>query len=100
MLPSLLHAQRATKAAKLLQYGERVWGIRSGTDDERIDATIAATRDFFERMGIPTRLSAYGVGADSVAKLVAQLEAHGMVTLGEHRDVTLAVSRRVLEAAL
>ena len=88
------------KAAKLLQYGERVWGIRSGTDDERIDATIAATRDFFERMGIPTRLSAYGVGADSVPTLVAQLEAHGMATLGEHRDVTLAVSRRVLEAAL
>jgi NADP-dependent alcohol dehydrogenase len=100
VLPSLLHAQRATKAAKLLQYGERVWGIRTGTDDERIDATIAATRDFFERMGIPTRLSAYGVGADSVAKLVAQLEAHGMVTLGEHRDVTPEVSRRVLEAAL
>ena len=100
VLPSLLDAQRATKAAKLLQYGERVWGIRTGTDDERIDATIAATRDFFERMGIPTRLSAYGVGADSVDKLVSQLEAHGMVTLGEHRDVTPAVSRRVLEAAL
>lgn len=100
VLPSLLDAQRATKAAKLLQYGERVWGIRTGTDHERIDATIAATRDFFERMGIPTRLSAYGVGADSVDKLVSQLEAHGMVTLGEHRDVTPAVSRRVLEAAL
>ncbi len=100
VLPSLLEAQRATKAAKLLQYGERVWGIRTGTDAERIDATIAATRDFFERMGIPTRLSAYGVGADSVDKLVSQLEAHGMVSLGEHRDVTPAVSRRILEASL
>ncbi|MBY0412335.1 MAG: iron-containing alcohol dehydrogenase [Burkholderiaceae bacterium] len=100
VLPSLLQAQRATKGAKLLQYGERVWGIRTGTDDERITATIAATRDFFERMGIPTRLSSYGVGADSLDKLVSQLEAHGMVQLGEHRDITPAVSRRILEAAL
>jgi len=31
---------------------------------------------------------------------VAQLEAHGMVTLGEQREITPAVSRRILEAAL
>ena len=32
--------------------------------------------------------------------VVAQLEAHGMVTLGEQREITPAVSRRILEAAL
>ena len=33
-------------------------------------------------------------------KVVAQLEAHGMVKLGEQREITPAVSRRILEAAL
>ena len=100
VLPAMLNERRVQKRAKLLQYGERVWGIRNGSDDERITAAIDQTRDFFERMGIPTRLSAYGLGAEAIDVVIRQLEAHGMTQLGEHRDVTPAVSRRVLEAAL
>ncbi|NDP40170.1 MAG: iron-containing alcohol dehydrogenase [Rhodoferax sp.] len=100
VLPAMLNERRVQKRAKLLQYGERVWGIRSGSDDERISAAIDQTRDFFERMGIPTRLSAYGLGFDAIDVVIRQLEAHGMTQLSEHRDVTPAVSRRVLEAAL
>ena len=100
VLPALLNERRVAKRAKLLQYGERVWGITTGTDDERITAAIERTRDFFESMGIATRLSGYGLGGDTVTAVVAQLEAHGMVTLGEQREITPAVSRRILEAAL
>lgn len=100
VLPAMLNERRVQKRDKLLQYGERVWGICTGTDDERITAAIDRTRDFFERMGIPTRLSAYGLGADAIDVVIKQLEAHGMTKLSEHRDVTPAVSRRVLEAAL
>jgi NADP-dependent alcohol dehydrogenase len=100
VLPALLNECRDAKRAKLLQYGERVWGITAGSEDERISAAIAHTRDFFERMGIATRLSAYGLGADAIDALIAQLEAHGMTKLGEHGDITPAVSRRILEAAL
>ena len=100
VLPAMLNERRVQKRAKLLQYGERVWGIRTGSDDERISAAIEHTRDFFERMGIPTRLSAYGLGAEVIDVVIHQLEAHGMTQLSEQRDVTPAVSRRVLEAAL
>jgi len=100
VLPSLLHEQRAKKHAKLLQYGQRVWGIQTGSDEERITAAIEATRDFFERMGLPTRLSAYDLGSEAIDLVVAQLQAHGMTQLGEHADVTPEVSRRVLESAL
>jgi NADP-dependent alcohol dehydrogenase len=100
VLPAMLNERRVQKRAKLLQYGERVWGIRSGNDDERITAAIDQTRDFFERMGIPTRLSAYGLGAEAIDVVIRQLEVHGMTQLSEHRDVTPAISRRVLEAAL
>ena len=74
--------------------------IQSGSDDERITAAIESTRNFFESLGIPTRLSAYGVGADAIDTLIEQLQAHGMTKLGEHGDITPEVSRRVLVAAL
>ncbi|MDD3675056.1 NADH-dependent alcohol dehydrogenase [Thauera propionica] len=100
VLPNLLQQRRDTKRAKLLQFAARVWDIHSGTEDERIDAAIAHTRAFFESVGVKTRLSDYGIGADAVDRIVAQLEAHGMKKLGEHRDIDLATSRRILEACV
>ncbi|CAM3072047.1 iron-containing alcohol dehydrogenase [Janthinobacterium lividum] len=100
VLPALLDVQREQKRGKLLQYGERVWNITQGSDDERITAAIARTRAFFEGLGIPTRLSAYQLGQEAVEAVLTQLEAHGMTSLGEHRDIDLARSRRILEAAL
>jgi len=99
VLPSLLNVQRTEKRAKLLQYAERVWDIRDGSEDQRIDEAIRRTAAFFESLGIKTHLSAVGIGADAVDKLISQLEAHGMTALGEHQNITPAISRRILEGA-
>ncbi|MGM3163068.1 alcohol dehydrogenase [Dickeya undicola] len=99
VLPSMLNERRAQKREKLLQYAERVWNLRDGTEDQRIDAAIAATRAFFEQMGVPTRLSDYQLDGSSIPAMVAKLEEHGMTALGEHQDITLDISRRVYEAA-
>jgi NADP-dependent alcohol dehydrogenase len=66
----------------------------------RIDQAIAHTRSFFESLQVPTRLSAYGIGAEAIPALLAQLERHGMVALGEHQNVDLAQSRQVYELAV
>ncbi len=100
VLPSMLRVRREAKRDKLLQYAQRVWNLHAGSEDERIDAAIAKTEAFFESLGIPTRLSAYTIGADEIDALVTQLEAHGMTALGEDQAVTLDISHRVLEAAL
>jgi len=99
VLPSVLAEQRAAKRAKLLQYGELVLGITTGSPDERVEAAIAGTRAFFEAMGIATRLGAYGVAADSLDTIVGQLKAHGMTALGERQELDLDASRRVLAAS-
>lgn len=100
VLPALLQQQRSQKRAKLLQYGKRVFNLQH-TDEERlIDETIAHTRAFFEQMGVPTRMADYGIQADAVDALVAKLEQHKMLKLGEHGDITLEVSRKILTAAL
>lgn len=100
ILPSLLRERREAKRAKLLQYAERVWQITGGGDDERIEAAIARTEIFLESLGIKTRMADYGVRADAIDGLVGQLKAHGMTALGERRDITPDISRRILEASL
>jgi len=99
VLPAMMQIRRVAKQEKLLQYAKRVWNITQGSDDEIIDAVIAKTRAFFESLGLPTHLSAYDIGEDGITAILKQLEAHGMVALGERHEVTLAESRKVLEAA-
>lgn len=99
VLPSLMNEKRDTKREKLLQYGERIWNITEGSEEQRIDATIAATRDFFERMGVKTHLSDYGLDGSSIPALLEKLKEHGMTSLGERGDISLEVSGRIYEAA-
>ncbi|WP_157670747.1 iron-containing alcohol dehydrogenase [Chitinibacter sp. GC72] len=100
VLPASLAVRRASKHAKLLQYAERVWGLHEGSDEQRIDAAIAKTAEFFEAMGIKTKLADYKLGSEAVDAVVAQLGKHGMSALGEQGDVTPAISRQILNTAL
>lgn len=100
VLPALMQQQRTTKRAKLLQYGQRVWQLQHQDQERLIDEAISHTRQFFERMGVPTRLADYGIKADAVDKLVDKLVQHKMLKLGEHRDITPEVSRSILQRAL
>jgi NADP-dependent alcohol dehydrogenase len=100
VLPALMYAQREQKRQKLLQFGQRVFAINSGNADDVIDKTIKATQDFFEHMGVKTRLSDYNLGAADIDKLIANLERNGMTALGEHGDIDLAKARQILMLAL
>ena len=100
VLPALLQQQRSQKREKLIQYGKRVFNLQHTDEDRLIDETIAHTRAFFEQMGVPTRMADYGIQADAVDALVAKLEQHKMLKLGEHGDITPDVSRKILSAAL
>lgn len=99
VLPAVMQHQRDKKRGKLVQYGQRVWGLTQTNEDELIDAAIAATRQFFEQMGTPTTLSGYGVGRDSIPKLVDMLVKHELLALGEHGAITPEASREILELA-
>ncbi len=77
-----------TKREKLLQFAERVGGIRKGSADEQIDAAIARTREFFESLGVATRLSAYGIAPEAVTLVADRIERRGTTALGE-REISL-----------
>ncbi len=99
VLPSLMNNKREQKHEKLLQYAFRVWNIASGDEDARITQAIAATRRFFEDMGVPTRMRDYQLDGSSIPALLAKLEEKGLTHLGEHQDITLEVSRKIYEDA-
>jgi NADP-dependent alcohol dehydrogenase len=98
--PAVMQVRKEQKKAKLVQYAERVWQVSVGSDDEKCDQAILRTRGFFESLGIKTRLADHGVGADQLPVILGKLEAHGLTSLSETRDITLEVSRKILEAAL
>ncbi len=99
VLPAMLQVRRTEKRAKLLQYAERVWSLHEGDEEARIDQAIARTRQFFEALHVPTRLADYAITAEAIPALLAQLQRHGMVALGEQRNVDLACARQVYELA-
>ncbi|MGB9609897.1 MAG: iron-containing alcohol dehydrogenase [Bryobacteraceae bacterium] len=99
--PHLYRVLKSDKAAKLLQYGERVWGIREGSDEERIEAAIRRTEEFFESLGVPTRLARYEGVRPETPKLVAQrLRQRGMEKLGERGAVAPPVVEEILSRSL
>jgi NADP-dependent alcohol dehydrogenase len=98
--PAVLEVRRIQKRAKLLQYSERVWHIEKGSEDEKIDLAIHKTREFFESLGVKTRLSLYNVNADKIPVVIEQLKAHGLTALSETQDLTLDISQKILERAI
>ncbi|HJV76415.1 MAG TPA: iron-containing alcohol dehydrogenase [Noviherbaspirillum sp.] len=100
VLPGMLRVRKESKRAKLLQYAARVWNLTQGDEDSRIEEAIRRTQDFFEQMGVKTRLTDYRLGAENIDAILQHLENHRMVALGEQRDVNLDVTRKVLEMSV
>ena len=98
--PTMLEVRKEQKLAKLVQYAERVWGITEGSESEKADQAIMKTREFFESLGVRTRLSAYGVKAEELEDIISQLEAHGMTALSERGDLGLKECRLILEKSM
>ncbi len=100
VLPAVWQYKKAQKFAKLLQYAERVWDLRDGDENARVDQAIENTRAFFESIGVATRLSAYGLDEKVIPAVTAKLTEHGHVRLGEHADITPDDVSKILRLAL
>lgn len=99
VLPGVLKVKSNTKAEKILQMGERVWGITAGSSEERIEKTINKTETFFHSLGIKTRLSDYGIGEDVIDKIAQRFKERNWF-LGEHQDIDYQVVETILRLRL
>jgi len=98
--PAVLKVCKKAKHKKLVQYGKRVWKSTNTDEELLIDEAINKTIEFFQTMQLPTSLSDVELGKSDIDPILKKLEQHRMVKLGEHMDVDLEVSRKILEMAV
>lgn len=100
VLPHLLRDQFQYKKAKLVQCGERVFGICGGTENERASRTIDAIEQFFLTMYEgKIRLTDYGIAHEQLTEIWERFAARRW-KLGENRTIDAAAVQRILIAAL
>jgi len=99
VLPGIMNLKRENKKDKLLQFGQRIWGITEGSDDERIDAAIAKTVAFFESLGVPTTLPEYDVPVTTIDRITLRFKESGF-KFGEKGDIDYAGVEAILKDRL
>lgn len=96
--PSHYRYNLETKKEKLAQYGQRVWGINSGSTEEIAQAAIDKTEAFFQSMEIKTTLSAYTEAYKGTAEKIAErFTNRGWLGIGEHKNLSPADVQKIVE---
>lgn len=95
VMPGTMYVLRQQKKAKLLQFGERIFGVVSGTDEMRINETIRKTEAFFRSLGLTTRLSEENIGIEVIDEIERRFNERN-VHYGEDGLVTGSVAREIL----
>ncbi len=99
VLPAVMNVMREQKGDKIVQFGERVWGITEGSKEERIDKTIGAVEEFFRSLGLAVRLSEIGDGEKIVEEIVKRFEERGTL-LGENANIDYKLVDQILRQRL
>lgn len=92
VLPGVWKHEFEHKKAKLEQYGQRVWKVKSARK------AIAKTEEFFHSLGMPTRLSDYQIDAREAAKKIRKRFAERNTRLGEHGDIDANAAAKIVRS--
>ncbi len=96
--PSLYRKLKADKLDKLVQYGQRVWGITGGSDSEIAELAIEKTEAFFKSLAIDTKLSDYTDDFEDTAAIVYnRFDERNWQGLGERQKVGPAMAKEIVE---
>lgn len=95
VFPGMLRTLTDKKRDKILQYGERIWGISAGLPETRIAKTIEKTEEFFRNLGLATRLGEVNIGDDIIDEIERRFNERD-VHFGEDGDVTGSVAKQIL----
>ena len=96
VLPYVLWYKRDKKGEKLVQYGKRVFDGRANGKKARMSEAIENTAAFFQSLGMPTTLTAYGIDPEEAATKVSQRFTERGTVMGEHNDIKPADVANIL----
>jgi NADP-dependent alcohol dehydrogenase len=88
VLPGVLNEVRDLRKVKLLQYARNVWNINNEDEKEAINQAIEKTEQFFNSLGIKSRLSDFEIGKDSIEFIVSRFKEIGSKYIGFSGDIT------------
>ncbi|HSZ72570.1 MAG TPA: iron-containing alcohol dehydrogenase [Cytophagaceae bacterium] len=98
IVPHLYHYKFENKKNKLAQYAERIWNITQGSVEEKAQAGIQKTSDFFHQLGVSTKLSDYTQAYDNIASSIEErFTQRGWTTLGERKDINPSDVKKIIE---
>ena len=98
VFPATMRRLKEQKEGKILQYGERIWKITTGTNEEKVMEIIQKTEDFFRSLGLVTKLHEVGITDTTIMEVERRFDARN-VAFGECHNVTGTVAREILELA-
>ena len=87
IMPAVHRHELTRKQKRLAQYAARVWHLVKGDEAARAAQAIEKTEAFFKSVGVPTRLSEYGIDAADAGRQVAERLAKRGARLGEYGDL-------------
>ena len=99
VLPGVMEATKEHRRRKLLQFGERVWGI-DPTAADAAEQAIARTERFFNSLGVKTRLGDYGVGMETIERIERRFRDRGRYAVGGIDDVNVDNVKAILVSRL
>ncbi|MGM0477946.1 MAG: iron-containing alcohol dehydrogenase [Bacteroidota bacterium] len=95
--PNLYQVKFENKKDKLIQYGQRVFGLDGSCAEE----AILRTKTFFESLGIETQISAYTDAAEKTPQIIAdRFLERGWKGIGERGDLTPAEAKSIVEMSM
>ena len=98
--PRLFENQFERKKNKLAQYGERVWGLKGEAGEVALEA-IKKTEEFFQELGVSTKLSEYSEETAEFPQYVSAIfEERDWTALGEHQAINPKDVKDILEACI
>lgn len=96
--PSHYRYNLESKKAKLAQYAERVWGVTGGTIEDKANAGIDKTEEFFHSIGIKTTLSEYTAEFAGTAEIISKrFVERGWLGLGENHKLAPVDVAKIVE---
>lgn len=85
--PALMRYKKEQKKEKILQYGQRVFGLSDIPEDDLVEQAIHATETFFNRIGMPTHFIDYGIDAQEAAQKIFDRFVERKTKMGEEPHI-------------
>ena len=96
--PRLLRNQKVAKSYKLAKIAREVFGINESVDLKAADMAIDKIEEFYNSIGMKTRLADYGINPEEAAEKIRDRFRKRNVAFGEKGAITADVAYEIVKA--